>query len=182
MVNMYGTIEYDLMSAIVYHNSLEELKKLFEPVVDKYLSGGKVLSYASSHEYLPCLQYLIENGADINGLDLNGSTALHLAATKNSQKSLKYLVEHGADINACDKHGRTPLYNAISAKYIAVITYLAEHGADLSIKDEWGMTPYDFAKYRGFDDIVKLLEPVMEQCCLEKTIQDRQADQQRMIF
>jgi ankyrin repeat protein len=61
-----------------------------------------------------CLR-LIENGADPNGTDHRGQTALHCAARCRhlAEDTLRSLVAHGCDIEVADKYGRTPLYNAL---------------------------------------------------------------------
>lgn len=46
---------------------------------------------------------LLENHADPNLVDINGNTALHLAANIPSISTAASLLEHEADINAQNK-------------------------------------------------------------------------------
>jgi len=55
---------------------------------------------------------LIETGADPNGRDDGGDTALMVAADKNWPEVVRALLARGADPNAAGRDGATPLHNA----------------------------------------------------------------------
>ena len=55
---------------------------------------------------------LIEAGADPNGRDDGGDTALMVAADKNWPEVVRALLARGADPNAAGRDGATPLHNA----------------------------------------------------------------------
>lgn len=50
-----------------------------------------------------CVSILLENHAEPNLVDINGNTALHLAANIPSISTAVLLLEHEADINAQNK-------------------------------------------------------------------------------
>ena len=53
---------------------------------------------------------MIENGANINALDANAKTPLHLAAQYNlNSVSVRALIENGANIDTLDSNAKTPL-------------------------------------------------------------------------
>ena len=53
---------------------------------------------------------MLENGADVNAVDMFGMTPLMQAATYNSNpKILRTLIENGADVAAKNKEGKTAL-------------------------------------------------------------------------
>ena len=58
----------------------------------------------------------IAHGADVNGADLRGDTAMHAAAQRNFTTVVRFLAEHGAAIDAKDDAGRTPLDLARAAE------------------------------------------------------------------
>lgn len=47
---------------------------------------------------VPFARLLLKYGADVNGQNRSGDTALHLAALKGSTKMFNFLLKHGADV------------------------------------------------------------------------------------
>jgi len=62
--------------------------------------------------YINGLEYVIEQGAEINAKNDEGFTALHLAAIGGMPKIVKYLIEKSANVNEKDNQGQTPLHFA----------------------------------------------------------------------
>src|SRR5262249_55861351 len=66
-------------------------------------------------EAVEAVAMLLDRGADINGVDNNGDTAMHGAALDQYPRVVKLLAERGADPkvwNKPNKAGRTPLFIA----------------------------------------------------------------------
>jgi len=72
------------------------------------------------------MRSLISEGADVNAIDKNGKTALHLAAPIGRYSMVKFLVDAGANIYLKDNAHKTALVYAIEKNHIKVIIYLSQ--------------------------------------------------------
>uniref|UniRef100_A0A8C6UCP3 Uncharacterized protein n=1 Tax=Neogobius melanostomus TaxID=47308 RepID=A0A8C6UCP3_9GOBI len=68
-----------------------------------------LLKFPRSPRALPCFQYLLRQGADINLTTESGQTPLHIAVAEGLMDFTQILVEAGADIFAKDHSGFLPL-------------------------------------------------------------------------
>ena len=75
---------------------------------DDYLNIAP-LAWSASHGQTEAARLLIENGADVNIEDDNGSTPLHGAAVFGRAEVAKLLVENGANLQARNDDGGTPV-------------------------------------------------------------------------
>jgi uncharacterized protein len=78
------------------------------------------------------LRTLVEQGAHVNGAQVDGMTALHWAAYRDDLESAKLLVNTGADVRAANRYGVTPLSLACTNGNAAMVALLLEAGADPS--------------------------------------------------
>ncbi|KAF5626002.1 ankyrin-3 [Fusarium sp. NRRL 52700] len=128
--------------------------KFAVPIGDEYdkrrgiTSGGTalhILAEANQHWQLEALRYLIENGANVNALNKDGQTPLHIAARglvhENRDvkglarlEAVRILLDNGADINALDNAKLTPLHKASNAP--DVTKELLSRGADATMGKE----------------------------------------------
>ena len=106
--------------------------------VDGYLEG---LRYAVSFYFQNKGQYLLQ-GAVANG----------------SPQLVRALIDAGKEyINYQDYNGETALMMAADCGWYDIAGMLVEAGADINIRNNDGLTAADIAKYKGNDDIVKML-------------------------
>jgi len=113
--------------------------------------------FASERGFLPIVELLIENGADVSISNKFGYTALHASTRGNHIEVSKVLVAAGADVNAVDDKGRTPLFLAAEENSLEHVRLLKEHGADLETRDKKGWSPLYAAVNRGSLDVAKYL-------------------------
>jgi ankyrin repeat protein len=72
---------------------------------------------------IAAIQFSVSQGVDINAVDGNGQTALHIAAGQASARIVTALVELGSKLEIKDKQGRTALdvANGIGGRGQAVV-------------------------------------------------------------
>ncbi len=105
------------------------------------------------------VKYLIKQGANVNAVNQNGQTPLHISTFGRCIECVRVLVEGGADLNVQDKFGKTPLHHAIKREKKDIANYLVSQKVDVTIKDKTGRTAVHLAAICGFCDVMdKLIE------------------------
>lgn len=97
---------------------------------------------------------LIRLAVDVNSVDSQGRTALHLATTR---PAVKMLVSAGARLDCRDRNGVTPLLEACMNGKAEAVRALIEVGADVSLKDPVGATALHWAADGNREEIVRML-------------------------
>ena len=106
-------------------------------VVDKY--GKTELMRAVENRNMKTVQYLINNGANVNLKDKFGRTVLNYAIWERDQETVQTLIDNGANVNATDKFGRTVLNYAIwEGDQETVQTLIDKYHAKVNVKDNDG--------------------------------------------
>ena len=156
----------DLMKVLLAHGAdpnaklkTPTLQRAHTPGEPTLNTGTTPLMRAAKNGDAAAIRLLLENRADPNARQKNGTTALMLAAglgrgtgafTKDYAteaellESVKVLIAAGADVNAVDDSGETPLHYGAQASD-DIVKYLAEKGAKLDVKDKKGRTPVEMA-------------------------------------
>ncbi|KAK5877467.1 hypothetical protein CesoFtcFv8_024969 [Champsocephalus esox] len=98
---------------------------------------------AKEKAMLADIQALVQNGADLNAQDANGTTLLHIASANGYVSVAELLVEHRAQMEARDSDGWTPLHAASCWGQIQMVELLVAHGASLNTKSVLDETPLD---------------------------------------
>lgn len=126
--------------------------------IGSVFEGVTPLMTATSENDLEQIELLIEEGADINEQDEEGSTALDWAIFSGHYEAAELLLEKGADPNTVDIYEATPLITAVFNENAEMVKLLLEHGADPTFENSEGMKAYDYAKDYGNETIMKILE------------------------
>ncbi len=105
----------------------------------------------------PLLQTLLRDGAEVNGIYGDGSTALHWASYHDNFDSAKSLIDAGANVNATTDLGVTPLWLAAENGSADMIEVLLGAGADVRAALNSGETLVMTAARSGNGNVVRQL-------------------------
>jgi ankyrin repeat protein len=91
--------------------------------VDKTRGGSIILAAREGH--LSIVQFLVENGFDVNACSTDGYTAICHASANGHLSVVQYLVEKGADIHVKNEN---PVCMASMYGHLSVVQFLEEKG------------------------------------------------------
>jgi len=113
---------------------------------------------AAYHSQSTVLQFLIENGCDMNAVDHNDWTLLHAAVQKGDLQTAIYLLTTKPElINQQTKGGLTALYFAVTYGHIDLINLLLKQKANVDLCDNDGGSVLHVAVQKGHEKIVSML-------------------------
>ena len=116
------------------------------------------LSVAAMNHDIVAVGTLIKAGADVNGAQGDGTTALHWAATHNDLAMTEMLLAAGADVRAKTRLGEmTPLFMAAKNGNADIIRALLKAGADAKAASTLGTTALMLAAGSGSKEAVEVL-------------------------
>ena len=138
-----------------------------------HTQGHLPLHRAAHHAHHHIAELLLSYGANINGADRNGATALHTVAQNVAQteqhadgvehemdhgKLVSYLLAQGAAVNAVDDgYGWTPLHWCAYGGHLEVAEMLVQYGANVNLQDASKATPLHLAAAKGHTDMASFL-------------------------
>lgn len=125
-------------SSLIEEGNIEKLKATFEKCELNAYERDFIKKPALCFYNIPIpfMQWLLEQGADIEMKDSYERTPLFYHSQVNDIERVTFLLEKGADIHAQDIYHNTPLH---FAEYHAeVAQLLLEKGADIKAKDDQG--------------------------------------------
>ena len=108
------------------------------------------------------IKALLAQGADVNGKDSVGNTALIYAAGREGHLEIaRLLLDNGARIDETNKWGDTALIRSIDWDNTTdMVRFLLGRGASIDIKNRSGYTAESMAASKGRSVIVKLIQEV----------------------
>jgi ankyrin repeat protein len=104
-----------------------------------------------------CVNFLVENGADIRSRDKKGIGILTHASRTGNLNVVKNLVGHGASIHEKSQNGITPLYAAAINGHTGIADFLLSQGVPIDEPLNDGETPLMAAVWNGQVGMVELL-------------------------
>ncbi len=136
--------------------TVKSLLTKYPDMKDIRRNGGWTLLHLS-FDSRELVEYLIENGADIEARSDGGWTPLHSQAYGGHKDGVEVLLAHGADIEAKHAYDMTPLINSIRWDRIEVAELLIEKGANVDAANTLGRTPVIISATEGYFELAKTL-------------------------
>ncbi|CCL99451.1 uncharacterized protein FIBRA_01469 [Fibroporia radiculosa] len=114
------------------------------PVTNPFGSGPSEHDFLSATLRMARLYY--DRYPDIlDWANVEGKTALHVAALKGNEELVRMLCDLGADFDLADNEGNTPLHYASAWGHIPIVQLLIERGCQFSARNNEGFNPSDYA-------------------------------------
>ncbi|KAL9969342.1 hypothetical protein ACROYT_G021546 [Oculina patagonica] len=114
-----------------------------EMLTAKDNEGFSLLHHAARCDQAGTVNFLLDNGADIDLQGNNGFTALHLAVRHKSTEAVKVLLQRGADPSIPDNETETPLLFAARRGYTEIAALLLnDTRTDVNYANSVKLTPF----------------------------------------
>ncbi len=150
-------IEYipTALEIIVQSGDKEELfEVLAERGPDAYDDLGRpIIQLAASYGQMEFVKLLVDRGANPAGL-------VAIAARKGDEVLLDYMLSIGTSLEERSKNAlnATPLIVAAMHGHANVVRKLLAHGVNVHATNDAGISALEWARRKGFTDIIKMLE------------------------
>jgi len=104
---------------------------------------------------LKFIKVLLEKGVNVNEMNYNGNTPLHIAAKKGKDEIIRFLIEHCIDPK--NNENQTPLHLAVYKNNLQAVKILIENTADINAQDSHKSTPLHIEILSGNHEFIKVL-------------------------
>lgn len=123
----------------------------------------EALSYAARNGRMEAAAYLVEHGADVNGLAYESRRMLY-AAWKNRIEMIEWLLDHGAEVDGTGwlgghVKGATALHLAGNSGHLELAKLLVARGADPTLRDpQYNGPPDGWAHHHNHPEVAAYLK------------------------
>jgi ankyrin repeat protein len=147
----------------IFDNRLDLIKQLVNQnnINNINYNGSKPLSTAIRYDRLEIVLYLIEIGVDLAETETGGYPPLIESAKRVGNIEItRALLIAGADVNTINEYpmGMTILHYACAFNNIELARLALDHGVDISIIDYNGKEAIFYARCKGCQHIVDMIE------------------------
>ncbi len=115
------------------------------------------LIMAASKGHMMNVGSLLERGARVNAVTIDGISALMYAAENGDFEMVRFLLEKGADPNLKPWNGVTALISSVKLNNFNVAELLIANGAEINAKDDDGVTPLHYTVAYNYPEMTEML-------------------------
>lgn len=167
--NAHTPLTLTHIALLQYHDNAQSYRELETLLLSK---GAKVDVSLNSLGWTPLcttvtkvqdqpnrdhIRLLLQLGADVNYLDINGRTPLMLAASMGRLASVEILMKNYADVDTIDNFGWSALMFGVYYNHIDVVTFMLESGVNPNLLSPQGLTALKIAQEHKRIKMVELL-------------------------
>jgi len=167
--NTHTPLTLTHIALLQYHEQAQQYRELETLLLSK---GAKVDVTLNSLGWTPLcttvtkaadkpnsdhIQLLLQLGADVNHLDINGRTPLMLASSMGRLNSVKMLMKNYADNTTFDNFGWNALMFGVYYNHIDVVTFMLDNGVNPNSISPQGLTALKIAQEHKRIKMVDLL-------------------------
>ena len=162
-------IEINSLKETVFHViSWRHIKVSVRAYIQALVAAGANLEVRDYRNYTPLLtaacnfnkyacRKLLELGADVNAVSMNGNTALHLAAMCGHLEAVQELVTLRANVEAKNRDHNTALHLAAMKGHVGCVTALVSTRANTAACNDNGLSALHVACINGHSRVAKAL-------------------------
>lgn len=111
-----------------FHAALAGHEHLVRSLLTRFPDRAYLLHQAVKRRNMKALRLLANDCCD-EGLQHNGTTALHVAVSSKNIEALKYFIKNGANVNITSDAGKTALHLAAKTGEMAIVEILVSNDA-----------------------------------------------------
>lgn len=108
-------------------------------------------------EFDRVIKFLMDNGVQINGCSIYGSTLLGIACEYGFGGTAQKLLSCGADVEFCNENGDSPLHCACKNGHSNIVELLLSKNVNINICNNDTESPLLIGCQNGFESLVKIL-------------------------
>ncbi len=150
-----------LLGGCAEQKALDYAHELVETKADLTMPNSDGLTpvqAAIAGGYDEAVEYLLDNGGEVNARGLNGLTPLHAAAVFDRPSIGVMLLKRGAKVTlASTSQGFTPLHTAARGGNVDMVKLLVEAKSEINALGTHQDTPLTLAALQGHLDVVDYL-------------------------
>ena len=120
-------------------------------------NGASILHGTVSKGLEMATDMLLDQKADVNLADNEGTTPLYIACSRNYVTIAEKMLLAKANPNVLDKDGFSPLFVAAQENYVDIVELLLRYKADADIRGNDGFTPLHTAAQNNFQIPARML-------------------------
>ena len=132
-------------------------------LLDNGAEISPALKYAKSSGKLEIIEFLLKCDADVDDINDEKCTPLHLVAKNHLWEeseqlvAMKILLENGADVNLKDSKSKTALHYAVNFGNIEIIELLLKYDADIDAVDSRKCSALHLASENDHNEVAEIL-------------------------